>query len=86
MVGYGSIDRVIRTLESDLRDNNYIVGKRFSAADVYVGSHLDWSINVMKTIPDKPVFAKYVDRLKKRDAYLHANELDNALLKGSGTL
>lgn len=79
--GYGSLPRVINALESAFGNGPYIIGDKFSAADVYVGSHIDWGVNMTKTIPDKPVFTEYLSRLKDRDAYIRANELDDALLK-----
>lgn len=81
MAGYGSLPRVVNALESALGNGPYITGDRFSAADVYVGSHIDWGVNMMKTIPDKPVFTEYLSRLKDRGAYIRANELDDSLLK-----
>lgn len=81
MAGYGSLPRVVNALESAFGSGPYIIGNRFSAADVYVGSHIDWGVNVMKTIPDKPIFTEYLSLLKNRDAYIRANELDDALLK-----
>src|SRR5512134_2377580 len=37
MVGYGSLAEVLATLESAVSDRDYLVGERFTAADVYVG-------------------------------------------------
>src|SRR5581483_5500245 len=40
MIGYGRYDLVLDTLEGAVSQGEYLVGSRFSAADVYLGSHL----------------------------------------------
>ena len=79
MAGYGTCARVMDALESALAAADYIAGARFSAADVYVGSHIGWGIE-LGSIQSRPAFADYWSRLKGRDAQLRATELDNALL------
>jgi glutathione S-transferase len=44
MVGWGTMDDVLTALESAVAGREYIAGDRFSAADVYVGSHLMWGM------------------------------------------
>lgn len=78
MIGYGNFDLVINTLEKKITATPYITGEAFSAADVYVGSHLDWGL-VFKTIPDKKAFTDYVGKLKKRPAYIKAKMIDEEL-------
>ena len=79
MVGYGSLGRVLDTLEGTLEGSAYIAGEEFSAADVYVGANLNWGMNVMHTIESRPTFAEYTARLGARDALGRANALDDAL-------
>src|SRR4029453_1233666 len=43
-VGYGSFAEVIATLESAVSGRDYLVGDRFTAADVYVGSQIGWGM------------------------------------------
>lgn len=42
MVGYGTYAKVMDVLEQAVTAKPFIAGDRFSAADVYVGSHVGW--------------------------------------------
>lgn len=79
MIGYGNYALVIDTLEKTIAATPYITGESFSAADLYVGSHLDFGLS-FKTIPDKKIFIDYVDKLKKRQAYIKASAIDDELV------
>ena len=79
MVGYGTLERVLDTLEGVLEANAYVAGEAFSAADVYVGANLNWGVNMMHTIEGRPPFARYLDLLAERPALTRANQLDDAL-------
>jgi glutathione S-transferase len=45
----------------------YLLGEKFSAADVVIGSALRWGMQ-FKLLPALPEFVAYVDRLKERPA------------------
>jgi glutathione S-transferase len=75
MVGYGSFDAMVDALEGAVVDRPYIAGDRFSAADVYVGSQIDWGLN-FGTLPKRPAFETYVAPLRERPAYKRAKLLD----------
>jgi len=75
-VGYGSFDKTISTLESYLKSHDFICGTSFTAADVYVGSHVIWGMQ-FEILPDLPSFISYADRLKERDAYQRAKNINN---------
>ena len=79
MVGYGTFDQVLDTLETALTGKEYLAGDRFSAADLYVGAQLRFQ-TMFRTIEPRPAFTAYVDRLDQRPAYKRAQETDNALL------
>ena len=79
MVGYGSLDAMLSTLEAALSDRDYIAGTAFSAADLYVGSGLSFYL-MFGSIEPRPVFARYVERLAARPAAVRAREIDDALL------
>lgn len=81
MFGYGSFDRVVEALESALANGPYILGERFSAADVYVGSHIGWGMQ-FGTLPKRPAFETYFARLFSRPAAVRAREIDDALMPG----
>lgn len=83
-VGYGNAETVVGALEHALVNGDYVAGERFSAADVYVGSHIQWHMHMTGMLDRRPVFVDYWERLRKREAYLRAGEIDDAMPAGSG--
>ncbi len=79
MVGYGNLETVTDALEEAVSGGGYIASDRFSAADVYCGSHIGWGLQ-FETLEERPGFAEYWKRVSDRDAYRRANELDDALM------
>jgi glutathione S-transferase len=79
MVGYGSYEAVMDTLEYAVAGGGYIAGDAFSAADVYVGSHIGWGLQ-FGSIEERPGFAEYWSLVSDRDAYRCANALDDAAM------
>lgn len=79
MVGYGSFDQVVDALETAVADGPWILGDRFSAADVYVGSQIAWGLQ-FKTLPEREAFKAYAGRLQSREAAGRARAIDDALL------
>ena len=67
-VGYGSYERTFDTLESVLKECRFLVGDRFTAADVYIAAHLDLGMS-FKTIEKRSVFARYVATCQARPGY-----------------
>lgn len=78
-IGYGSFADVMDTLEYAVGHSDYLVGDRFSAADVYVGSQILWGLQ-FGTIERRPAFEAYGARLAARPAAKRADEIDNALM------
>lgn len=79
MAGFGSYDRMVDTLAAHLALNDYVCGDRFTMADVYVGSQVDWGLS-FKSLPERPEFAAYAERLRVRPAYIEAKGIDNGLI------
>ena len=77
-MGYGSMEDVLATLESAVDGREYIAGDRFSAADVYVGSHIGWGMQ-FGSLEKRPAFERYAARLAERPAAKRAKALDDAL-------
>jgi len=72
--GYGSYENTLDALETALTPGPYILGDRFSAADVYIGSELNWAMMFgAPELKDRPVFVDYVKRLTERPAYKRAS-------------
>ncbi|NWG23971.1 MAG: glutathione S-transferase family protein [Pseudorhodoplanes sp.] len=80
MIGYGTYGAVIDTLERAVADKAYIADDRFSAADVYVGSHLAWGME-FGTIEKRKAFQDYWSRLGERPAHRRASELDDGAMR-----
>ena len=79
MVGYGSFEDTMDGFEAALRNGPFILGERFSAADVYVGSQIGWGL-MFKTFEPRPAFVEYVGRITSRPAARRARELDDAAM------
>lgn len=79
MVGFGNYDRAVDAREGHFASHDYVCGARFTMADVYVGSQVDWGLS-FKTLPDRPAFAAYAARLRERPAYAEAKAIDGALI------
>lgn len=79
MVGYGDVEAVQSVLETALSDRDYIVGDTFTAADIYVGSHVGWGLQ-FGTLDRRPAFERYHAHLSARDAAVRTNDIDNALM------
>jgi glutathione S-transferase len=80
MVGYGSFEATVNTLAKAVSANPFIAGASFTAADVYVGSHIGWGLQ-FGSLPDRLEFKDYFAKVSARPAWLRANALDNALIK-----
>jgi glutathione S-transferase len=78
MIGYGTFEATMNTLESAVSQGEYLLGDRFSAADVYVGSHIGFGMQ-FGTIDKRPAFERYVARLFARPAALRAKQIDDDL-------
>ena len=79
MAGFGTWDMTIGMLESEVGKGDFICGDRFTMADVYVGSQVDWGLS-FGTMPERPAFVAYAERLRARDAYQASKAIDMALI------
>lgn len=79
MAGWGSFDRTMNALEAHLDSVTWICGERFTMADVYVGSSVDWGLN-FGIMPPRPAFVGYAERVQGRPAYKAAKAVDNTLI------
>ncbi|MFO1037211.1 MAG: glutathione S-transferase family protein [Geminicoccaceae bacterium] len=71
-LGYGDFDRTMDTLAGALTPGPYLLGERFSAADIVVGANLMWA-SMMGAIPERPAFEAYASRLIARPARQRAD-------------
>jgi glutathione S-transferase len=78
-LGFGDYDTVMDVLgRATAAANPYLIGERFTAADVVIGSQLRWGM-LFKLIPERPEFTPYVARLTARPAFKRATEKDAEL-------
>lgn len=77
--GFGSLSAALDALETAVADKAFVAGDRFTAADVYVGSQIDWGLQ-FGTIASRPAFEAYVAPLRERAAYRRSKDIDNALI------
>jgi glutathione S-transferase len=80
MIGYGTVAQALDTLEMAVSRTPYVAGDNFTAADVYVGSHIGFGM-MFGTIDKRPAFEKYWQRISSRPACVRAKELDEAAVK-----
>lgn len=72
-LGYGTYQDTINTLEKFLAQG-FILGDRFSAADVYISSLIHWSL-MQNNLDSKPIYKLYVEKCMDRPAFhrVHKN-------------
>jgi glutathione S-transferase len=74
-------------LEAAISFVDYLVGNRFSAADLYVGAQIGFGM-MFGTLDRRPAFERYWQRMSARPAYTRATKLDDEkaaeLKKASG--
>src|SRR5258708_30985868 len=78
MMGYGTYSDAMNALEGAVSAGDYLVGDRFTAADVYVGSHIGFGLQ-FGTFEKRPAFERYVARLGERPAFKRAHKIDDDL-------
>lgn len=70
MAGFGSYADALNAIETMLNPGPWILGDRYSAADVYMGAELAWAGSFgAPGITDNPRINAYVERIKARPAY-----------------
>lgn len=68
MSGWGKPGDALDTLSGALTSRPWLLGDRFSAADVLTGSGLAYMMG-FKVIPERPEYRDYVQRMQARPAY-----------------
>ena len=73
--GWGDFDVMVETLEAGLSHGPWILGDRFSAADVMLGSSAVF-LRTFGILPESAVLESYADRCLERPAYQKAMACD----------
>jgi glutathione S-transferase len=79
-LGYGEFDTAMDVIANGVTPGPFLMGDKFTAADVVIGSHLRWG-TVFKLIPERQEFADYVARFVERPAAQRAQAKDEELAK-----
>ena len=66
-------------MEGWFAGHDFVCGSRFTMADVYVGSAVDWGLQ-FGTIPTRGSLTAYAERIRQREAYQAGKAIDNALI------
>ncbi len=77
-VGYGDYDLVLDVVRQAVSQGEYLLGDKFTAADVVLGSMIRWGI-MFDLLPKDPDLQAYVQRLEARPALQRATALDQEL-------
>lgn len=80
MAGFGSFELTVDALDEWLSSHDFVCGDRFTMADVYLGSHVDWGMQ-FGTLPDRSAMLAYRERISKRAAKQAANAIDLAAME-----
>ena len=78
MSPYGDFETMLRTLTDQLAKGPYLLGERFSAADVLWGGALTWT-TMFKMVPELPVIMSYVQRAGARPSVARVKVKDAEL-------
>jgi glutathione S-transferase len=78
MVGYGTFEAVMSTVEQAVTQSPYIAGDSFTAADVYCGAQIGWGMR-FGTMEKRPAFEAYWAKLSDRPALARAEALDGPM-------
>jgi glutathione S-transferase len=78
MSPYGDYETMLKTLTDRLARGNFILGERFSAADILWGTALAWT-TMFKLVPETPVIMEYVERINARPSVAEVKARDAEL-------
>lgn len=81
--GHGDYERVMSAIEQALSNGPWILGEKFSAADVVMGSSLNFA-TMFGAIPKEGRIKEYVERVTARPAYGSMTRKNAELSKALG--
>ncbi len=72
---WGSAQQVFDVLEQALDTGPWLLGDDFSAADIVIGSGLNYAVRLFKMVPSRPAFDRYLDACAARPAFQRAETI-----------
>lgn len=80
---YGDFETMLRTLTTQLEPGPFLLGSRFTAADVLWGSALAWTTG-FGLVPSSPAIERYLQAVNSRPAMARARARDADLAAAQG--
>lgn len=81
--GWGRYEDMLDTIEGAIGEGPYLLGERFSMADVIFGGTLRWMLQ-FDMLEKRAAFTSYVERLQARPAAKKAGEINAAQIEEHG--
>ena len=81
--GWGDYESMLRAMESALSKGDFILGDRFSMADVIFGGTLRYMV-MFKMVEPTPAFTAYIERLNARPALQRSDARNKAIAAEHG--
>jgi glutathione S-transferase len=78
MVPYGDYDTMLKTLVGQLAKGPYLLGEKFTAADILWGTGLTWT-TMFQLVPELPEIKAYLQRLGSRPSLARVKAKDAEL-------
>ena len=79
MSPYGDYDTTVKAVTDRLAAGPWLLGDRFTAADVLWGTALRWT-TMFKLVPETPAVKAYIERVTSRPAALRAAKIDEEIM------
>ncbi len=76
---FGIFADMLAYIERRLEKQAFAAGEHFTAADTQLASGINYTMNILRALPEKPVFKDYLARVETRPAYRKAQQLDMEL-------
>lgn len=83
-LGYGDFDTTMNVVAQAVTPGPYLLGERFSTADVLIGSALRWG-SMVGAVPERAELTAYLARLAERPALQRAMAQDQELAARPGS-
>jgi glutathione S-transferase len=80
-VSFGTFDDMVANVERTLSSRPFIAGENFTAADTQMASGLYWATEILKVLPENPVFRDYINRTCGRPAFQRTMETQQKYAK-----
>ncbi|PRP90430.1 Disulfide-bond oxidoreductase YfcG [Enhygromyxa salina] len=76
--GWGTYEEMLDTIEAAIGDGPWLLGERFSMADVIFGGTVRWMLD-FGMLDKRPAFVAYADRLSERPAAKRATQINDRI-------